>query len=253
MVVLIWLSLDFHGLLCHGGLLDHSYGPGKGLFSQNIGRSYDINPAFSEEQTSLFVQGQSDAHRPIREILHRTPGCSLTSSGLLASQGKTSPGCILALLLSVKPTIQHSVLIKKGGLSSQPGLEPPIHHCRLISPKCLSTVEVRNPQAAICPGPSFCITAGAEPGFLLRLSTGMTGLSPPAVLPLASRPFKPAFMSLSVLHGRPRCRASFPQLPSSQDTMLSSVCRQRHFHGKGSELNPLLILSETPCQADTVC
>lgn len=53
-----------------------------------MGRSYDVNPAFSEGQTSLFVQGQSDTHRPIREILHRTPGCSLTSSGLLALQAR---------------------------------------------------------------------------------------------------------------------------------------------------------------------
>jgi len=43
----------------------------------------------TDRQTSLFGQGQSDAHRPIREILHRTPGCSLASSVLLASQGKT--------------------------------------------------------------------------------------------------------------------------------------------------------------------
>lgn len=88
---------------------------------------------------------------------------------------------------------------------------------------------------------------------LLKLSTGMPGLPPPEVPPLASKPFKPVFMSLSVLHGRPRCQAPFTQLPSSQDTMLSSVYRQRHFHGKGSALNPLLMLSEPPCQADTVC
>lgn len=162
-------------------------------------------------------------------------------------------GCISAPLLSAKPATQRSELIKKGGLSSQPGQEPPIHHHLLISPKCLSTVKVQNAQTSICPGPSFCITAGAEPGSLLKLSTGMAGLPTPVVLPLASRPFKPAFMSLSVRLGRPRCQASFTQLQSSQDTMLSSVCRQRHFHGKGSELNPLLILSETPCQADTVC
>lgn len=99
----------------------------------------------------------------------------------------------MALLLSAKPAIQHSVLIKKGGLSSQPGPEAPIHHHLLISLKCLSTVEVQNTQASICPGPSFCITAGAEPGSPLKLSAGMTGLPPPVALPLASRPFKPAF------------------------------------------------------------
>lgn len=82
----------------------------------------------------------------------------------------------MALLLSAQLAVQHSVLIKKGGLRSQPGPEPPIHHHLLISPKCLSTVEVQNAQASICPGPSFCITAGAEPGSLLKLSTGMTGL-----------------------------------------------------------------------------
>lgn len=70
-------------------------------------------------------------------------------------------GCVLALLLSAHPAVQHTVLIKKGGLISQPGPEPPIHHHLLISPKCLSTVEVQNAQTSICPGPSFCITAGA--------------------------------------------------------------------------------------------
>lgn len=53
---------------------------------------------------------------------------------------------------------------------------------------------------------------------------GWLGFPPPgdASLPLASRPFKPVFMFLSVLRGRPRCQASFTQLPSSRDTMLSS-------------------------------
>lgn len=198
-------------------------------------------------------------NRPIREILHRTPGCSLTSSGPLASLGetvhkqgqKTQAVSRLLCCLQNQPHNAVSLSRKEGSAASQGKNHPstttclspqsacPLWKCRMLRPP-----SVQGPLSASLQGLSLA---------LLKLSTGMAGLPTPVVLPLASRPFKPAFMSLSVRLGRPRCQASFTQLQSSQDTMLSSVCRQRHFHGKGSELNPLLILSETPCQADTVC
>lgn len=155
---------------------------------------------------------------------------------------------------AAKPATQHRVLIKKGGLTQQLARARTIHP---PPPAYLPEVPVHCGSAE-CSGLPWSRAlvlhhCRGRLSSLLKPSTGMTGLPPPVVLPLASRPFMPVFMSLSVLHGRPRCQASFAQLPSSQDTMLSSVCRQRHFHGKGSELNPLLILSEAPCQADTVC
>lgn len=67
---------------------------------------------------------------------------------------------------------KNSVLIKRGGHSSQPEPEPPIHRCSLISPKFLSTGEVREAQASICPGPPFCFTAGTEPALCLSSPQG---------------------------------------------------------------------------------
>lgn len=87
-------------------------------------------------------------------------------------------------------------------------------------------VEVQNAWTPALPRTlSPCRVAGAELPVLSSLQ-GRLGSPPPgdvpASLPLASRPFQPLFMSLSVLRGRPRCQASFTQLPSSRDTMLAS-------------------------------
>lgn len=114
-------------------------------------------------------QGQSDAHRTTEEIHRRTCGFNLTSYGLSASQGKAEHKQVqtaqavswLFCCLQNQPH-KNSMLIKREGHSSQPEPEPSIHRCLLISPKCLSTVEVQNAQASICPGPPFCIIAGAE-------------------------------------------------------------------------------------------
>lgn len=193
-------------------------------------------------------QGQSDAHRPTREINHRPRGSSLTPSSLLASPGKAEHKQVQTTQAVYCKTSHITQWAYQESKAQQPArartTHPPL-------PAYLPKVPVHceSAQAAICPGPSFCTTADTKPSSLLQMSTGMTALPPLVLLPLASRPF----MSLSVLHGRPRCQASSTQLPSSQDTMHSSVCRQRHLHGKGSELNPLLIVSETPGQADTVC
>lgn len=88
-----------------------------------------------------------------------------------------------------------------------------------------TVLRCRMPRPPLCPEPSLCRIAGAELPALSSLR-GRLGSPPPgdapASLPLAIRPFQPVFTFLSVLHGRPRCQASFTQLPSSRDTMLAS-------------------------------
>lgn len=94
-------------------------------------------------------------------------------------------------------------------------------------PDCpFTALRCRTLWPPLCPGPSLSARAAGGRAPHLQLSAGMMGSPPPgdapASLPLASRPFQPVFMSLSVLCGRPRCQASFTQLPSSRDTMLAS-------------------------------
>ena len=110
----------------------------------------------------------------------------------------------------------------------QPAGPAPSHSSVLISPGVpVYCAEVQNAPAS--PLPRILPLQGCR-GWVPALSSprgrGRLGSSPrrdaSGSLALASRPFKPVFMSLSGLHGRPRCQASFTQLPSSQDTMLSS-------------------------------
>lgn len=126
---------------------------------------------------------------------------------------------------------------------------PTCHLCASpgVSARC---AEMQDAPASALPRP---LSAGLR-GPSIRLCEGWLGFL--AALPLASRPFKPVFMSLSVLHAGPGARPHSLNyhLHRTQCSLLKARAgrRESHFHGKGSELNPLLILSETPCQADTV-
>lgn len=138
-------------------------------------------------------QGQSDAHRITRDIHHRTCSSNLTFQHLKARLNPSKPRQLRLYLGSSAVCLQNqsqknSVLIGRGGHSSQPEPEPPIHRCSLIFPQvpvhcgsaeCSGLHLSRAPLSASCRG---------RAGSLLRLSTGTTGLPPPVVLPLASKP-----------------------------------------------------------------
>lgn len=112
-------------------------------------------------------QGQSDAHRITRDIRHRTCSSNLTFQHLKARLNQASPdssGCILAIPLSVCKTSHRRTVCLSGeeGTAASQSQNHPSTAARLSSPKCLSTVEVQNAQASICPGPPFLHHAGAE-------------------------------------------------------------------------------------------
>lgn len=135
----------------------------------------------TDRHTSLFGQGQSDAHRPIREILHRTPGCSLASSVLLASQGKTEHKQVqttqaeswLFCCLQNQPHNTVCLSRKEGSAASQGQNHPsttittclspqsacPLWKCRMLRPP-----SVQGPLSASLQGPSLALCSSSPQG-----------------------------------------------------------------------------------------
>lgn len=124
-----------------------------------------------DKHAYLGPETETRADRCTQNYQRNPPlGLWLQDHHLSASQARLNTGRSRQLKLYLGSSAvcknqphKNSVLIKRGGHSSQPEPEPPIHRCSLISPKFLSTGEVREAQASICPGPPFCFTAGAEP------------------------------------------------------------------------------------------
>lgn len=131
---------------------------------------------------------------------------------------------------------------------SPPEYQCPVLRCRMLGP-------------LLCPGPS--LSAGLQ-GLSSPRSTlcgdGWATLLPGTRQPLCLWQAGPFSLSLYPY----QCSAAGPgarphslnyRLHGTQCSLLKAYTgrRERRFHGKESELNPLLLLSETPCQADTVC
>lgn len=112
-------------------------------------------------------QGQSDAHRITRDIHHRTCSSNLTFQHLKARLNPSKPRQLRLYLGSSAVCLQNqsqknSVLIGRGGHSSQPEPEPPIHRCSLIFPQVPVHCGSAECSGLICPGPPFLHHAGAE-------------------------------------------------------------------------------------------